>query len=367
MAAPPPPQLLDQRGIGKCKGFSGKREDFEKFIFPFESYCALLGWESLMIAARDETTEIDNDLLNDDAKAISRSLYHLLVSLCEGMAMNIVKLTERGNGFEALRKLYKEFRPKLAEEAGALLQAILTPTWWKERKCLFTETLVAWDDLIERYRLATSENITDNMKCSTILAHAPEMVKVILRSAPAEVRRSHLAMRTCIWEAVVGLAASAPSILAGAATTGSSNDMDVDAIGKGRGKDVKCHNCGKSGHYQRDCWFDPTNKGKGKCSGKSKGKGKGGGSGSEKFAGKCNHCKKTGHKAADCRLRIAEEKRSGTHAVTEDAKGVEAIEIASDGDDEDFWCMTLEASGTAEVGLRRGCRARTPQPPTADR
>ena len=129
MAAPPPPQLLDQRGISKCKGFSGKREDFEKFIFPFESYCALLGWESLMIAARDETTEIDNDMLNDDAKAISRSLYHLLVSLCEGMAMNIVKLTERGNGFEALRKLYKEFRPKLAEEAGALLQAILTPTW----------------------------------------------------------------------------------------------------------------------------------------------------------------------------------------------------------------------------------------------
>ena len=69
-----------------------------------------------MIAARDETTEIDNDLLNDDAKAISRSLYHLLVSLCEGMAMNIVKLTERGNGSEALRKLYKEFRPKFAEE-----------------------------------------------------------------------------------------------------------------------------------------------------------------------------------------------------------------------------------------------------------
>ena len=91
-APPPPPQPLDQRGIGKCKNFSGRREDFEKWVFPFESYCALMGWETLMIAACDETTEIDNDLLNDDAKAISRSLYHLLVSLCEGMAMNIVKL-----------------------------------------------------------------------------------------------------------------------------------------------------------------------------------------------------------------------------------------------------------------------------------
>ena len=53
--------------------------------------------------------------------------------------------------------------------------------------------------------------------------------------------------------------------------------------------------------------------------------------------------------------------------MTEGPNGVEAIKIASDGDDEDFWCMTLEASGTAEVGLRRGCIARTPQLSTAVR
>ena len=52
--AAPPPQLLDQRGIRKCKGFSGKREDFEKWIFPFESYCSLRGWEFWMIAARED-------------------------------------------------------------------------------------------------------------------------------------------------------------------------------------------------------------------------------------------------------------------------------------------------------------------------
>jgi hypothetical protein len=127
--------------------------------------------------------------------------------------------------------------------------------------------------------------------------------------------------------------------------------MDVDATGKGKGKLPTCHACGKTGQYDRDCWCDPAAKGKGKGGGKSKGKSKSGSSGApEKFAGKCNHCKTTGHKSADCRPRIAEEKQGGAHAVTDDAKGVETIEIASDGDEEDFWCMTLEASSTSPTG-----------------
>ena len=45
---PPPPaplgyQLLDSRGITKPKDFSGRREDFEEWVFPFESYTAMLG------------------------------------------------------------------------------------------------------------------------------------------------------------------------------------------------------------------------------------------------------------------------------------------------------------------------------------
>ena len=48
--------------------------------------------------------------------------------------MSVVKLTERGNGFEAMRRFYQEFRPKLNEEHGAMLQQILTPTWWRERE-----------------------------------------------------------------------------------------------------------------------------------------------------------------------------------------------------------------------------------------
>ena len=45
-----------------------------------------------------------------------------------------MKLTDRGNGFEPLRKLHHEHRPHLSEEHGAMLHQILTPEWWKERE-----------------------------------------------------------------------------------------------------------------------------------------------------------------------------------------------------------------------------------------
>ncbi len=47
-----PVQLIDQRGMAKVPTFSGRREHFEEWAFPFESYCGLLGWERYMDSAR---------------------------------------------------------------------------------------------------------------------------------------------------------------------------------------------------------------------------------------------------------------------------------------------------------------------------
>ena len=132
-AGVPNPQLIDQRGIAKVPTFSGRREHFEEWAFPFESYCGLLGWERFLDSAKVSPDEIEIINLSDEAEAVGRSLYHLLVSSTKGTALSIVRLIERGNGFEAYRKLTLEFRPHLNEEHGVMLQMILTPTWWTER------------------------------------------------------------------------------------------------------------------------------------------------------------------------------------------------------------------------------------------
>ncbi len=85
------PQLIDHRGVSKVPTFSGRRADFEEWIFPFESYTGLLGWESLMERAKNQVEEIEILNLSDEAERVGRSLYHLLVSTTKGTALSIVR------------------------------------------------------------------------------------------------------------------------------------------------------------------------------------------------------------------------------------------------------------------------------------
>ncbi|CAK0813201.1 unnamed protein product [Prorocentrum cordatum] len=342
-------QLLDSRGVGKVPAFSGKREDFEDWVFPFESFCGLLGWTAGLDRSREAEEPLTADDLGEQGVQVGRSLCHLLASTTKGTAQSIVKLCPRGDGFEAMRRLYKEYRPRLNEDHGQMLQQISTPLWWRDRegKERFTEVLIAWDELISRYERATGEQVAQNMKTSTIMAHAPEEVKV---------RSDITQMRNCIFEAVIG-----QSVVVAKPPTASrgSNDMDVDAISKGKGKDGKdkCQICHEPSHAARDCfWRD-----KGKQKGDGKGRGAGAGSKGGKdakgkgkdgytFTGKCDYCHKTGHKKADCQKRIADEKAKGNAAIEQestDPKTVTKIEYAEYEceicDDDQLYCMAMKA------------------------
>ncbi|CAK0848676.1 unnamed protein product, partial [Prorocentrum cordatum] len=351
-------QLLDSRGVGKVPTFSGKREDFEDWIFPFGSYCGLLGWTAGLDRSRDAEEPLTADDLGEQGVQVGRSLYHLLASTTKGTAQSIVKLCPRGDGFEAMRRLRKEYRPRLNEEHGQMLQQISRPLWWKDRegKERFAEVLIAWDERISRYERATGEQVTQNMKTSAIMAHAPEEVKVMLRSAQREVRSDITQMRNCIFEAVIGqsgVVAKPPTASKG------SNDMDVDAISKGKGKGGKdrCQICHKLSHTARDCyWRDKGNqkgdgKGRGAGAGSKGGKdAKGKGKDGYTFTGKCDYCHKTGHKKSDCKKRIADEKAKGNAAIEQegtDPKTVAKIEYAEYEceicDDDQLYCMAMKA------------------------
>eukprot|EP00959_Pyramimonas_sp_CCMP1952_P293869 6146066-Pyramimonas_sp.AAC.1 len=81
-------QLLDSRGVGKVPTFSGKR-DFEDWIFPFESYCGLLGWTAGLDRSREAEEPLTADDLGEQGVQVGRSLYHLLASTTKGTAQSI--------------------------------------------------------------------------------------------------------------------------------------------------------------------------------------------------------------------------------------------------------------------------------------
>ncbi len=143
------PPSVDPKGAFKAPTFSGKRDDFGAWVFQMESYAGLLGWEKYFTTISTLQAELDEDLIEEEQKEVSRTLYYLLVTTCRGPALSIVNLTTRGCGLESMRRLYRDYRTGLHEDHATMLAAILTPTWWGERsRQLFTDVLVRWDELI---------------------------------------------------------------------------------------------------------------------------------------------------------------------------------------------------------------------------
>lgn len=142
------PQLLDSRGVGKVPTFGGRREDFEEWIFPFESDCGLLGWSALIEAERDHEGRISGEGPGVDVIPVNRSLYHLLASITKGTALTIVKLTDRGKRSGCCTR--STGRGSMRSTARCSSRS------WRhcdgrESTQRFTETLSSWDELIARY------------------------------------------------------------------------------------------------------------------------------------------------------------------------------------------------------------------------
>ena len=149
-------QLLDTRTEAKLGDFDGQRDKFEQWAFMFESYSHLLGWGIYVDAAIVSADPLVLTTLSDGARAISGDVYFLLAAKVKGPACSVVKLVDRGNGLEAVRRLYKEYRTGLAEDHAQLLAMVLTPTWWADRReQSFTDVLLAWDEVVAQYELSS--------------------------------------------------------------------------------------------------------------------------------------------------------------------------------------------------------------------
>ena len=94
--------LLDARGLAKPASFSGTEDGWKDLSFVYMSYVAMLDHEiyEAMVAAAERDREIDVDSMAADLQIKGRTLYHMLVMLVKGRAMQILRSAASGNGFE---------------------------------------------------------------------------------------------------------------------------------------------------------------------------------------------------------------------------------------------------------------------------
>ena len=124
------------------KEFSGKREDFEEFVFKLKSYLCLISPKYLihLQALQDRVPELtpadfqdaegneDNELV-----PMATHLQRLLVTLCGGAASTFLRRGTTEYGFESYRKLCQRYMVLSKAKSVGRLSKILKPDFNMER------------------------------------------------------------------------------------------------------------------------------------------------------------------------------------------------------------------------------------------
>ena len=312
---------VDTRVLGKPESFDGTT-GWRDWSLVFRSYTAACSTHlgRLMAAAEPADAPVLCAALTPVEAAASNQLHYMLVMITKGGALTRVVNAGSGEGLEAWRTLVQYHEPTSATRAAGLLQELLNFDFDGD----IHEKLVKFERDIARYE-AMGEEFPANIRIGTLIRRLPESglkQHILLNST-----------RLMTWTDVKLEIENVRR--AQMASASSPHPMDLDALGKAKGKGGKekgagapdklptspCPHCGKPGHWGRDCWWKNTppeqrpgqqsqHAGKGKDGKKGKGKGKKGKS--KDLSGvTCWSCGQKGHRADKC------PKKKGLHAVNE--------------------------------------------------
>eukprot|EP00971_Amphidinium_carterae_P164138 3253996-Amphidinium_carterae.1 len=299
--------VVDTRSFTKPTVFSGKDEEWSDWRFQFEAYIGLLG--GLMLDRMEEAAA-QADLpalgtLPEEQALESKNLHYMLVQLCRGKALTLLRSTQHHNGYLAWQRLVRQYQPHIATRTVGLLHAILNPRFRAQGTLEEWETdWLQWEAEVLKYEREDGA-LDDSIRVAIVMSRLPSVIAPQLQTQSERFVRNYTALRSTIL-AFLEANRHYPGMITKQPQTDTSAPMDVDAIqskgknsyrGKGKDKSGKgygdyhkgngdnqkgadgkskkgkgkgvCWNCGGTGHKSKACPSPPSH------SGKAKGKGKG--------------------------------------------------------------------------------------------
>ena len=329
--------LVDAKGLGKPLPFDNVEQNFLKWSRKTVNYMNSIfkGLSPVLMSAVEEDNVIDwtkfkqhqIEVEDKDLEEMNEQVYHCLVALTDGESFDIVTGVGEGQGMEAWRKLNRRWDPVTAGRSKNLLKAIMNPG--KARIEDLMGAIERLEDLMRRYtcrRTADGSHavLNEDIKMTCLESLLPDSLE-----QHVQLNRARLPTYALLRSEVMLYAEAKQTAMAGAMPKvskpiddGGQRPMDLDSLhhkgggrdwkdpkgkgkgkgkdpkGKGKGKDAKgkkgghshggyqktgkgavdksqiqSHNCGKYGHYARDCWAPKKDAPKGGGKGDQKGKG----------------------------------------------------------------------------------------------
>ena len=242
-------RLVDLKGVGRPPNFSGLESDWSDFKFKMESACALLGVDVIM--------EGPERILTPQETVKAKLLYNILVQVCQGRALLLIRQVQRADGAAAWRRLKEEYEPDVASRHCAVLSGLLAPVWLPTGS--FIDQLYQWERSVLEYENATRAPLPGTVRCAVVQRWAPPAVKEFLRLTPLELTTDYSQLRNALIQySARGRVFDAMGLAQPREPPGPPVPMEIDALqnqglgkGGGRGKGGftgTCNRCGKVGH-----------------------------------------------------------------------------------------------------------------------
>ena len=333
------------RLLGRPKCFSGREGEWHDWSLKFGAMAATLSDHASvwMSGALQQITEVTLDQPDEaPARMFARQMYTLLIHLCEGRALAIVRGALDHNGLEAWKLLHYWYQPKKRSRGLTLLNEILG--WDFGTKEQFLQRLKDWENGTLGYNRKANAPLQEEVLVAVLISRSLKEVRTYVQVREETAKLSHV--RQLLYD-YLRAGKAWKHHAQGVAETNYSNvvPMDVDSLhrkggkgknGKGRGKnkgdrprhdgkgkgeqsvkhryfDGYCNQCGEYGHKKPD------------CAGKNK-----------FFNGTCNKCGAREHKRVDCLVEtVAHLESESVTEPNEEPAEIESLE----------WLYALEHDG----------------------
>ena len=272
-----PKTILEEVKYKRMDTFAGSKEGWGDWSFVFKATTRSVSLAAFQLLTFTERANgpISEDALNStfmdvNVEKVSGELYDILVTLCKGEALAIVRSETEMGGFAAWQKLHLEYSPRtMARAMQSMAEAIQPPKVSQLKE--FETSIRAWEEKLRVLERDFDERISAKMKMAILANMLPANLQDWIYQQ-GESMADYGSMLDKLRALVQNrLSLTSQKHVGGVEEHHWCNEEeewhedDINAVGAS----VQCHKCEGWGHYSREC----PSKGKGKGAAKGGGKG----------------------------------------------------------------------------------------------